>query len=338
MSLVSIFFLNLSGKYFYQTGNSHSGFPGSANSPSKSHPMQRRNFLKISGLTTLSTGLVHAFLYGSTAENPLDEKSLNLQCEPTTADILGPYYRTNAPLRSDIVPADDPDPNTIRISGKVTDADCRPLEGASVDLWQAGGDGEYDNATPEFRYRGAFVTDADGNYFFRTVKPGFYLNGSQFRPAHLHFRVTRPGYKSIITQLYFEGDEYIPEDEWASDPSAARRILPLVEVNAGDHKYELAFDFSLDIRTGAGSLPSDLAGQIRYTNPFLDELSIQAESDSLVIYAAELLDLQGRLLLSQYRLQAQQHVFRTEALGAGLYFLRVKTSKGIGVFRVVKAR
>jgi protocatechuate 3,4-dioxygenase beta subunit len=235
--------------------------------------MQRRNFLKISGLTTLSTGLVHAFLYGGNTALAPEEARLSLLCEPTTADILGPYYRTNSPLRSDIVPEDDPDPNTIRIAGRVLDVDCRPLANAFVELWQAGGDGEYDNISPDFKYRGTFVTDADGTYFFRTVWPGHYLNGSQFRPAHLHFRVTRAGYKSIITQLYFEGDEYIPEDEWASDPSAARRILPLEEVNAADHKYEVAFDFSLDIRTGTQTLAPAFADRIRYNNPFGTRLS-----------------------------------------------------------------
>ena len=322
---------------FFIGSKAHSGFPCPARSPLKYHTMQRRNFLKISGLTTLSTGLVHAFLYGGNTALAPEEARLSLLCEPTTADILGPYYRTNAPLRSDIVPEDDPDPNTIRIAGRVLDVDCRPLANAFVELWQAGGDGEYDNISPDFKYRGTFVTDADGTYFFRTVLPGHYLNGSQFRPAHLHFRVTRAGYKSIITQLYFEGDEYIPEDEWASDPSAARRILPLEEVNAADHKYEVAFDFSLDIRTGTQTLAPAFADRIRYNNPFGTRLTIQSEAEDLHILAAELLDLQGRLVLSRYRMQERECVFRTEALGDGLYFLRLKTSKGIGVFRVVKA-
>ncbi len=298
--------------------------------------MQRRNFLKMSGLTTLSAGFIHSFLYGENLSNTPDEAMIAMMCEPTTADILGPYYRTNAPLRSDIIPEDDSDPNTIRIAGKVQDSNCLPIAGTTIELWQAGGDGEYDNASPEFRYRGSFVTDADGSYFFRTVLPGHYLNGSQFRPSHLHFRVTKAGYRSLITQLYFEGDEYIEEDEWASNPAAALRILPLQEVNANDYKYEVAFDFGLDVRTSTQAELPAFVDKIRYNNPFSNQLVIQSEVENLLFLAAELLDLQGRLVMSQYRLQSPNVTFKTEALGDGLYFLRLKTTHGIGVFRMVK--
>ncbi len=298
--------------------------------------MQRRNFLKISGLTTISTGLIQAFLTGGKADNPLDENNLSLLCEPTTADILGPFYRANSPLRSDVVPESDNDPDTVLMTGMVLTNDCSPLEGASVELWQADGEGVYDNNSPQFRYRGTFITNADGSYFFNTVVPGHYLNGAQFRPAHLHFQVSKPGYRSIITQIYFEGDQYIPADPWASAPIAALRIVPLVEVNTNKHKYELNFDFSLDIITSTEPELPAFAANIRYNNPFISSLDVHTDSDGLIIHAAEILDLQGKLIMSRYRMNEQNLSFKTDALRAGLYFLRLKTSKGIGVFRVVK--
>jgi protocatechuate 3,4-dioxygenase beta subunit len=298
--------------------------------------MERRNFLKISGLTTVSAGLIQAFLTGTKAENPLDEKNLSLMCEPTTADILGPYYRANSPLRSDIVPEEDTDENTVFLSGKVITNDCSPVEGASVELWQADGLSEYYMTAPDFRYRGTFITNSDGSYFFNTVVPGHYLNGAQYRPAHLHFRVTKQGFRSVITQLYFEGDEYIPIDPWASAPSAALRIIPLVEVNTGEHKYELNFDFSLDIITSTEPEVPAFAANIKYNNPFISALNIQSNTEELIINAAEILDIEGRLILSKYRLNDRNLSFKTDALRSGLYFLRLKTSQGIGVFRIVK--
>lgn len=298
--------------------------------------MQRRNFLKIGGLGSISAGLIHSFLTGSLAENPVDEKNLSLMCEPTTADILGPYYRANSPLRSDIVPEEDNDENTVYMSGKVITNDCSPVEGASVELWQADGASEYHMLAPDFRYRGTFITNSDGSYFFNTVVPGHYLNGSQYRPAHLHFRVTKQGFRSIITQIYFEGDEFIPIDPWASAPAAALRIIPLVEVNTGEHKYELNFDFSLDIITSTEPEVPAFAANIKYNNPFVSSINIQTNTDDLIIHAAEILDIHGKLILSKYRLNDQSLSFKTDALRSGLYFLRLKTSQGIGVFRIVK--
>ncbi|MBK7427226.1 MAG: T9SS type A sorting domain-containing protein [Saprospiraceae bacterium] len=298
--------------------------------------MQRRNFLKIGGLGSISAGLIHSFLTGSLAENPVDEKNLSLMCEPTTADILGPYYRSNSPLRSDIVPEEDNDENTVYMSGKVITNDCSPVEGASVELWQADGASEYYMLAPDFRYRGTFITNSDGSYFFNTVVPGHYLNGSQYRPAHLHFRVTKQGFRSIITQIYFEGDEFIPIDPWASAPAASLRIIPLVEVNTGEHKYELNFDFSLDIITSTEPEVPAFAANIKYNNPFVSSINIQTNTDDLIIHAAEILDIHGKLILSKYRLNDQSLSFKTDALRSGLYFLRLKTSQGIGVFRIVK--
>ena len=75
-------------------------------------------------------------------------------------------------------------------------------------------------------------------YIFETIKPGLYLNGSSYRPSHIHFKITPPGFNALITQLYFQGDPYIPTDAAASVNSgsfdATHRIIPLVTNINGD--------------------------------------------------------------------------------------------------------
>jgi protocatechuate 3,4-dioxygenase beta subunit len=72
------------------------------------------------------------------------------------------------------------------------------LAGALLDVWQANDAGAY----------GRLFCAADGSYALRTVIPGHYLNGSQFRPAHVHVKASGTGARLLTTQLYFEGDPY----------------------------------------------------------------------------------------------------------------------------------
>ena len=62
---------------------------------------------------------------------------------------------------------------------------------------------------------------------FESIQPGKYLNGSYYRPSHIHYKVIYKNNPEFITQLYFEGDSSIDIDPWASDPSAIDRIIPL---------------------------------------------------------------------------------------------------------------
>jgi catechol 1,2-dioxygenase len=91
------------------------------------------------------------------------------------------------------------------------------------------------------------ATDEKGVYSFTTILPGKYLNGELYRPAHIHFRVTAPGYREIISQIYFKGDPHITEDPWASQPKAEHRILSVVpeDIHGG-----LAVNFDVFMRKG----------------------------------------------------------------------------------------
>jgi catechol 1,2-dioxygenase len=132
----------------------------------------------------------------------------------TAANIEGPYYRADAPFRSDLV-----DPGVVGaplvLAGNVLSLDCRsPIAGAVLDVWQANGDGHYDNdgtmRLPEgaMRLRGKVRCDSKGAFSAKSVLPGRYLNGSRYRPAHIHVKVTAPGHLPLTTQLYFPGDPY----------------------------------------------------------------------------------------------------------------------------------
>ena len=135
-------------------------------------------------------------------------------CAPTEDDIEGPFYRANAPERDDLaVPGDSGTP--LVLSGRVLSVDgCVPVPGAVVDLWHADPDGAYDNDSPAWRYRGRVVADAEGGWRVRTSQPGRYLNGAQYRPAHVHVKIWVDGVERLTTQLYFPDDPYNGADPW----------------------------------------------------------------------------------------------------------------------------
>ncbi len=135
-------------------------------------------------------------------------------CIETHANIEGPYYRAGAPERSSLV-----DPGMagtpLTIEGRVSGLDCgRGLAGVELDVWHATHDGHYDNdgtmhlGRERFLLRGRIRTDAEGRYRVSTIVPGRYLNGPQYRPAHVHVKVRAGGFQPLTTQLYFPGDPY----------------------------------------------------------------------------------------------------------------------------------
>jgi catechol 1,2-dioxygenase len=149
----------------------------------------------------------------------------------TDPALLGPFWRKNAPVRRNgdsIVYSDTPGPPVL-VSGRVMDAEGRPIQGATVDVWHASTVGFYENQDPgqaDYNLRGVFTTDAEGRYSFRTVKPSGYpvpVDGPvgrlleatarhPYRPAHFHFMVTHPGYKTLITQVFPDDDKHLESD------------------------------------------------------------------------------------------------------------------------------
>ncbi len=153
----------------------------------------------------------------------------------TTPDILGPFYKPNAPFRNN-VRVENEKGDLLVVKGAVFSKDCKtPLANALVEIWQADKQGNYDNDSNKFLYRASLKTDAKGKYELKTIIPQEYdIGNNQFRPEHLHFKVTAPGHNDLVTQTYFKDDKYIPSDPWASKPEAKFRILELKKLESGE--------------------------------------------------------------------------------------------------------
>ena len=131
------------------------------------------------------------------------------QCRPTRPDAQGPFYRTGAPGRAAIAAPEEPGVRLI-IRGRVLAADCTtPLAGAVLDVWQADAGGAYHDD----RLRGRIRADTGGRYEILSIRPGAYRIDGGRRPAHVHFTISREGYRPLTTQLYFAGDPYLAPND-----------------------------------------------------------------------------------------------------------------------------
>jgi protocatechuate 3,4-dioxygenase beta subunit len=290
--------------------------------------MDRRKFIFGSGAGMIALTLVGKSNYVFGAEEELTDRGA---CLPTTSDILGPFYRANAPLRSVIAPAGAAG-TALNFKGQVYDEDCNPIPGALVDVWHADNVGGYDNTSADFNYRGKYQVNSSGEYIFESVKPGWYLNGSQYRPSHIHFRVTAPGYIELITQLYFENDPYIPNDPWASDEDAEFRIVPITQIGGVDTAV-----FNIYLKSTTSGIKKDKPGlKINIANNPFDE-SLIIDSPDQPINNVELFSNKGKLVASKYDVSDKRITLDTRALSGGTYFVRISAGKEIVVHQVVKA-
>jgi protocatechuate 3,4-dioxygenase beta subunit len=135
-------------------------------------------------------------------------------CRPTTGDAQGPFFESGAPMRSVIADPAEPG-DRLWIEVEVLAEGCSgAATGVLVDIWQADKDGGYHDATKDYRLRGQVITPRDGRFRVETIRPGNYEQGpGLWRPAHLHFMFAHPDYRTVITQLYFAGDPYLPPND-----------------------------------------------------------------------------------------------------------------------------
>lgn len=200
--------------------------------------MQRRTFLKS---TTLCAVAVSASGFVRFEGNRYVG-----DCE-TTTDILGPFYRPDSPTRNNLrIPGDSG--ALVELSGTIKHNDCTtPYNNAKIELWHCDGKGVYDNTSDKFKYRGTTYCNEKGEYSFKTILPVAYdAGGGDFRPAHFHLMITAESYQSLVTQLYFTGDQYIAKDASSSSPSAKRRILEVQTLKDGTKN--VSYDVSMSER------------------------------------------------------------------------------------------
>ena len=117
----------------------------------------------------------------------------------------------------------------IFVDARVHDPEGRPVAGAEVDVWHCSAEGFYENQDPgqaDMNLRGQFVTDADGRIAFRSIKPVGYpipVSGPvgallraqgrhNLRPAHIHFLIYKPGFKTQYSQVYSSDDPNLATD------------------------------------------------------------------------------------------------------------------------------
>jgi catechol 1,2-dioxygenase len=127
-------------------------------------------------------------------------------CERTGDDVEGPFFESGAPERRRLAPNDEPG-RRILVEGTVYGPDCTtPVPGAMLDVWHANDEGDYYDASDDYRLRGQLQTTDDGSYSIETIKPGRYRTAGGLRPAHIHFTISSPGHQPLTTQMYFAGD------------------------------------------------------------------------------------------------------------------------------------
>lgn len=229
--------------------------------------LDRRQFLKAGSLLGLGSLILPRDVLGNPAA------PLGGGCVPTTDDILGPYYLAGSPNTALVAASDEPG-TRLFLSGTVLSNDClTPVPNAMIEVWQANDAAVYDTSSA-FKLRGTMYSDANGLYAFESIVPGAYLNGAQYRPKHIHFKVTKPGFPELVTQLYFAGDPYIAADPWASQPDAVLRIIPLATID--EDALEGQFDIVLDGLVGIKPNRYGMDGDVMpiHPNPMRDLANI----------------------------------------------------------------
>jgi protocatechuate 3,4-dioxygenase beta subunit len=250
-----------------------------------SKSLDRRQFIRATSLLGLSSMLLPKHVFGTAP--------VVGGCEATTDDILGPYYLAGSPNTALVAQANEPG-TRLFLSGTVLANDCEtPIPGVKIEVWQANAAAIYDTSQ-NFLLRGTVFSDENGLYAFETIMPGAYLNGNQYRPKHIHFKVTKPGFPDLITQLYFEGDPYIANDPWASQPDAAQRIIPLNSIGEDqlDGQFDIVLDGTVGIKPNRYGTDGDLLPV--YPNPMTDRCSIHFNVFRPAQVRVVIADAQGR--------------------------------------------
>jgi protocatechuate 3,4-dioxygenase beta subunit len=156
-------------------------------------------------------------------------KNALISLQQSLSEVTGPVFRAEelGPKDNDLILnyAKDglPVGERIIVHGFVKDQYDRPVRNALVEVWQANASGRYRHKKDtyvgaldaNFGGCGRMLTDENGYYVFRTIKPGPYPwrnRVNEWRPAHIHYAISGDGWvQRLITQMYFEGDTLIPE-------------------------------------------------------------------------------------------------------------------------------
>jgi hydroxyquinol 1,2-dioxygenase len=178
----------------------------------------------------------------------------------TESTVFGPFHVENAPqfaLGDDIANGARGAPCVVR--GSVRGTRGEAVAAAVLEVWQSDDDGLYDVQHPgleQAQCRGVLHADSEGAFHFRSILPVAYpiphdgpvgrmlaaTDNHPWRPAHLHFRISAPGYETLVTHVFRDGDSYLDSDV----VFGVRQSLVADWVEQADGSYLLAFDFVLN--------------------------------------------------------------------------------------------
>ncbi len=190
-----------------------------------------------------------------------------VQMPQTLSEITGPLFTSGdvADTDNDLTAqhAGAPLGERMIVSGRVLDEGGRPVANALIEMWQANASGRYrhpvDNhdapLDPNFTGFGRVVTDAQGHYRFKTIKPGAYPWRNHFnawRPAHLHFSLFGQGFaQRLVTQMYFPGDPLLAFDPMyrsVPDERGRERLVSSFDWENTVPEYAIAYRFDMILR------------------------------------------------------------------------------------------
>jgi hydroxyquinol 1,2-dioxygenase len=180
----------------------------------------------------------------------------------TENTVFGPFHVADAPIRAmgDNISLDGKGEPCL-FEGIVIDLNGTPIEGACIDVWSDNADGFYDvqqpGIQPQWNNRGRFITGRDGAYAFRGIKPTSYpipddgpvgkmlalLGRHPYRPAHMHFLVTAPGFEKLVTHTFVGGDAYLESDAVFGVKQSL--VAPFERQDGADTAWRSPFDFVL---------------------------------------------------------------------------------------------
>jgi protocatechuate 3,4-dioxygenase, beta subunit len=189
--------------------------------------------------------------------------------QTSLSEITGPIFKPDelGPLDNDLLlnyaKTGEAIGERIIVHGHVRDETGLGVPRTLVEFWQANAGGRYRHKNdtyfapidPNFGGCGRALTNDEGYYAFRTVKPGAYPFRNyvnSWRPAHIHFSIFGSGFaQRLITQMYFEGDPLIPHDsilQTIADPKARDRLVARLDLNASVPLDTIAYRFEIVLR------------------------------------------------------------------------------------------
>ncbi len=193
-----------------------------------------------------------------------------LRFDQTISEIAGPTFGHDiiGELDNDLIlnfakPGEEPIGERIMVHGRILDQNARPVPGVLVEFWQANAGGRYRHKNdaylapldPNFGGCGRTVTNADGYFSFRTIRPGPYPwpnGGNDWRPAHIHFSLFGSGFaQRLISQMYFEGDPLIwlcPIVGVIPDKKGIEQLIARLDMDATIPMDLIAYKFDIILR------------------------------------------------------------------------------------------